>query len=495
MHNIKSGVFCQVKFCGASNFPMIAELFELFKVQDFIRKVFIKQRGLSVLQIFTILFAILFKQKRSIWAGLQSIGERNKKTIINDFLNNEHYNWRKLTLHIAKIFTKMYKPDKDKPNVLIIDASPKEKSGRHCEHIAQLTNTSDLQNFNGYEFLAAAWSNFRSCILVDFVLKTGKRLRSSKRCNYPEQSHINQRFRESRKTKLESCLDLIRRAIKHGIKFAYVLWDSAFNSDACYQYVFQKLVPKNIHLVTRLAESKETYLYQENRPDVKAIYKTIKNWDTIIIKGEKIECQSVIVEIEGKYKKTNLLRKRKKKSKNKRGTHIRNVKFRKVLGKAKICFYRRAGKKRKFYALLTTDTKLSATQVYDLYKMRWGIEIVFKDLKQYFGFDQSQSSKYAPQIADLSIKCAFYTMLCVYKERKPNKSKYQLLLEFAYEFEDYCLQLHFEKMFIDTIFQLLKFLKKLKINTIKQLELNTENIINTFLHNRKLKQKIRKLIL
>jgi hypothetical protein len=371
MYNIKSGEFSQVRISGTS-FPMVSKLFEQFGIQQVIDNVFPKKRGVSIIKIFSILFLILFKQKRSIWSGLCSIGERSKKTTINDFLNNEYYNWRKLMLHVAKLFSRMYRPDRNKPNVLIIDSSPKKKSGKFCEHMASLKDTSNMQNFTGYDFLAAALSNFRSCILIDFVLKTGDRLFSSKRCEYPEHSQANQRHRESRKTKIELCLDLIGRALKHGIKFSYVLWDSWFNSDACYQYIFQRLAPQNIHLVTRLAESEETFIYQGNRLSINSIYKRLKNWKTIKINDEEIECQSVIVEIEGKYRKTNNLRKSKKKRKNKRGTHIRNVEHRKTLGQAKICFYKKPGSKRKFYALLTTNTKLRTKKVYDLYKMRWG---------------------------------------------------------------------------------------------------------------------------
>jgi len=44
-------------------------------------------------------------------------------------------------------------------------------------------------------------------------------------------------------------------------------------------------------------------------------------------------------------------------------------------------------------------------EILSIYLRRWSIEVVFKDLKQNFGFYQSKSSKYAPQIGDLNIRC------------------------------------------------------------------------------------------
>ena len=64
-----------------------------------------------------------------------------------------------------------------------------------------------------------------------------------------------------------------------------------------------------------------------------------------------------------------------------------------------------------------------------------------KGFKQHMGFNQSMSSKYAPQLNDMTIKCIFYIMICSLKERTPAKSIGQLVFEFGRQIEDYCIEM------------------------------------------------------
>jgi len=43
---------------------------------------------------------------------------------------------------------------------------------------------------------------------------------------------------------------------------------------------------------------------------------------------------------------------------------------------------------------LTTDLKLSAEKILEIYSKRWAIEVYFKEVKQNFGFLVEQSGKY-----------------------------------------------------------------------------------------------------
>jgi hypothetical protein len=65
---------------------MIAELFELFKVQEFIREVFINYQFCRYLPFF-----LRYCSSKSVRSGLgYKVSESEaKKTIFNDFLNNE----------------------------------------------------------------------------------------------------------------------------------------------------------------------------------------------------------------------------------------------------------------------------------------------------------------------------------------------------------------------------------------------------------------------
>jgi IS4 transposase len=490
MHNIKTDNFCQAETPNIT-FPLIAHLIKVFNLlRLFSLKEFHRGKGISTAYLFEIIVKVMITGKRSIYAGLCSLNLVSQKSTVNTFLNDPFIVWRDLTLFVAKQYTKFFKPDAGKHSVLIFDDSSKHKSSEKAEHVSTLYDSAEKVFYSGYEFLLAVWTNLRSCIPVDFILKTGNRLKTSRKCDYPNGSHMAQRHRESRKTKITLVVDILKRILKHGIIFKYVLWDAGYKGDELYAYVFSNLVPKNIHLVTRIAHSDETYIYNKKHLNISQIIATIVKWEIIKHKDLTLKCCSVEVTIEQKYKKGNRLRKPKnnKKSKNKRGTYIRNKEYRKIRGQAKLHIFADINKKNDYFVLLSTDTELSAEEVLKLYAIRWSIELVFKDLKSYFGYNQSQSTKYAPQIADLSIKCAFYTMLCSRRERQPNKSMYQLLLEFAHEFEHFCLQMYHLNMVKMTITGFIDYSKQHSVKNIKQLPQIVDSFVEDYLWPRMVKQ-------
>ena len=306
------------------------------------------------------------------------------KTTINDFLNNQFYNWRSLHLCIAKYFSNKYNHDEGKYNVLIIDDTSKNKSGKYVEYLSRFFDHSQQTYYNGYQVIFATWSNLRTCIPIDLALKTGKkRCKHARKGNYAKNSHTFKRYKESRLSKLKISISMIYNALKHRIKFNYVLWDSWYSCSEAFVFVFTKLIPKKIHLVSMIKVNNEKYKYCDQDLTLKEIYKKAGKWKSFESNG--IKYKSVEVEIMDKSSKRK-----------------------KIIGKVKLCFFRFPGQKRnKYKVLLCTDTQLAEEEILEIYTYRWSIEVMIKDLKQYFGFNQSMSSKYAPQIADLSIKCIF----------------------------------------------------------------------------------------
>ncbi len=59
-------------------------------------------------------------------------------------------------------------------------------------------------------------------------------------------------------------------------------------------------------------------------------------------------------------------------------------------------FFQMSAKHKRYQALNFTDGNLGEMEILSIYLRRWSIGVVFKDLKQYFGYDQSKSPKYAP---------------------------------------------------------------------------------------------------
>ena len=59
---------------------------------------------------------------------------------------------------------------------------------------------------------------------------------------------------------------------------------------------------------------------------------------------------------------------------------------------------------------LSTDTRLSAQKILEIYALRWGIEIYFKEAKQHFGYLKEQTGDYAVHYASIHL-CAIRFLL------------------------------------------------------------------------------------
>jgi hypothetical protein len=423
MSLLKYNQISQVK-SEAINFSSIDALLKSFKISSLLsKKSIVKPKGIKPIQILFTLFLMLFQNKRSVSEALKHLDLTSQKTTVNDFLNNPYFKWRSLLLSVAQLFTKMFRADDGKYSVFIIDDTAKKKTGKFVESISYFYDHSADCYYRGYQVVIAAWSNLRTCIPLDIVLKTGKkRCKHSKRCTYPVSSHIYKRHLESRKSKTKIAVAMVKRALLHKIHFDYVLWDSWYNCSESYIFVFKKLLPKMIHLISMVKQGNELYKYGVKDLTVKELQVKAGVWNTD--KDTGIKYKSLEVDI---YDKTD------KSKKNKP-----------VTGTVKLCFYKFKTKgkgKRRCRVLLSTDINLTEMDVLERYTQRWSIEVMIKDLKQHMGFNQSMSSKYAPQLTDMTIKCIFYIMICSLKEREPEKSIGQLVFEFDRQVKDYCIEL------------------------------------------------------
>jgi hypothetical protein len=475
--------FSQVKSLTITN-SIISDLANSFKIENcFNLAGIIKTKGVSIFMMFCLLFLITAQKKRSIHEGLKSEGLLQFRTPLNDFLNNEFFDWRKLLFLVNKVFYKKFRPDADEVNCFIIDDSAKEKTGRHAENISWFYDHSNKSKFMGFQAVFGLFLNGRTANILDFVFKIGKqKCKDSKRGKYPSDSHIAHRQKEGLMSKIQISIAMIGRALKQGFKFDYVLWDSWYNSTKSFKYVFETLVPKGIHLISMVKLDKRKYLHKEKEYEVKELYKFAGNWNQI--EDTNIFAKSLLVNIIDV-----------------------DDKERKSCGEVKICFYkyiRTVVKKRKnkksktkktvkYKAVVSTNTALSEAEIYKLYAKRWSVEVVIKDMKENFGFHQSMSSKYAPQIADFTIKCIIYLMVCSLKERSPNKSPYQLLFDFVQELETHNIDTFVKMIMHEKILEFLYLAAEMGFIEIKSTKEKLEELLYDFIHAEKYIDKIEEI--
>jgi hypothetical protein len=104
--------------------------------------------------------------------------------------------------------------------------------------------------------------------------------------------------------------------------------------------------------------------------------------------------------------------------------------------------------------LLTTDLTLSFVQAIELYQIRWTIEVLFKECKQYLRLGGSQNTDFDGQIADVTITLATHTILSLQKRF----SSYETMGELFRETQQHLLELtlweRLIKVFLKMVVQL-----------------------------------------
>jgi hypothetical protein len=78
-------------------------------------------------------------------------------------------------------------------------------------------------------------------------------------------------------------------------------------------------------------------------------------------------------------------------------------------------FFFKSSRKAKWHVILTTDCTLKAVRAYQIYSIRWSIEVFFKEGKQHFKLGKCQSRDFDGQIADTSISIIHYNIFSLAK--------------------------------------------------------------------------------
>lgn len=448
----------------------IFDLFEKFKLpRILLESKIIKQKGHSISTMLFYLLVIILENSKSVFGGIVKNQISYLKTPINDMLNNPKYNWRNLLYRNAKLFSQLCPASQADDSSLIIDDTSKVKSGHKTQNLSWFYDHSKSIYFKGYQNITVAWSNGKTSIPIDFELKIGrKRTKHSKKANYPVGTHTEQRVRFSRKKKNSIMIQMVKRAQQRKFPFKYVLWDSWYNSSKSFSFVFTNLLPKGKVLISMLKNGNQKYKYRDQYYNLKELYRRSGKWTLDTVSG-----------IKHKTLEVKLLD----------SSSSKIIADRTVIGNVKVCFYKYPNVKR-WKAIISTDTNLTALAVLKIYLRRWSIECIFKEIRQYFGYDQSKSSNYAAMIADLSIRYVFYAMFCYRKEQNNCKPMGQILLEFYQELFEMWLKTFVDIMFMRYAINFVDYAIELGYSNVLNLRKNIDKLLEKFFNREEWINKI-----
>lgn len=318
-----------------------------------------------------------------------------RKDVFYRFTENPAINWRNAMWHISVQLwnrIRVRSDHKAEDTCLILDDTDHEKAGRTIEKIGRVHSHLSHKAVLGFKCLCMAITDGISQLLLDFDIvgekgKKGNYGMSAKelerrRSTDHDSEALRERERAYDMSKIDLAKEMIRRAIRRGVKFSYVLADSWFTCKDIVRFIHSRHVKCHWLGMIKVGDGSRTKYHTEHG-DLSAPA-LVKLGKKLSLKkySRKLKCHYIV------YDATF------------GGVPVR-------------IFLVRRTQHGKWNGLLTTDTGLDFLKAWQVYSRRWTIEVVFKDCKANLAFGKCQSTCFAAQIAAATLCCLQYNLLAV----------------------------------------------------------------------------------
>lgn len=344
-----------------------------------------KMRGVEMVEL--VLSLILFRINQTTIGALSALKFHGLletgKNCYYRLMNRDEMDWRAVLLSMAgrydAIIRKYRAEEKNAPGCYIIDDTTIEKTGFHIEGLSRVFDHVKLTCIPGFKMLVLAIFDGRSTYACDMSLHREKgqeevfglsdkerAMQASKKRNKKNPDYA--RYKELDSKKNDNAIAMIKRAWKRGIRLPYALMDTWFVSSGLVAEL-RKIGSGAIHLVGRLKMGSERYRDGKNKHNVHELI--------ALYEREAVTCR--------KYKCMWFER-------------------RVFMGDTYVkLFFVKVGRNTNWNVIITTDTHMKFTRAFEIYQIRWNIEVLFKECRQYLGLGCYQGTDFDAQIADCTL--------------------------------------------------------------------------------------------
>jgi hypothetical protein len=355
-------------------------------------------------------------------------------------MNNHLVNWKSIILAFVKQFLKRVEEkgehDEKANRCFIIDDTDIEKTGKTFEGLSKIFSHKTHSFILGFKLLVLCFWDGKSLIPCGlsfhrenkkngFGLTVKQQKKQFSKERKPEGPFL-ERSEELDADKLTTALNMLKNTVKYGILGSYVLMDSWFVTDFMLKEI-RKIHKGMLHVVGMCKMDKRKFE----------------------IGGKEYNSQTIV--------KLNAF---------KRGKVHESRKFRSrymvftanYKGLPVKLFYIKYKNAKDWTLLLTTKLSLSFTKAMELYQIRWSIEVMFKECKQYLRLGKAQNTNFCGQVADASLTLITYTILTLYKRFESYETMGKLFHETGKELLEKTLCERIATVFLKIVTQLLEIL-------------------------------------
>jgi len=331
--------------------------------------------------------------RRYLGSSLQKHFLSEKDTLYR-FKNSPLFDWRDFLYKVNKRIVGWTEStsENDNPKCLILDDTDLPKTGKRIEHVGRIWSHTAKGSLLGIKALFLGYWDGTSFFGLDFCLgkELGKKedrpfglTHKERKAQFKKKRSLRsasaRRIEDLTKNKIDNGVSLIHRAFKKKIQFDYLLTDSWF---VCEKLMCTALKCR-AHLLGMAKMGKTLYCYNNRYLNANQLIKSLVRNK----KSKRIKCL-------GMY------------------SAEAKVTFNDIPLKL---FFFKTSRKAKWHIILTTNCSLRAVKAYHIYSIRWGIEVFFKETKQYFHLGKCQSRDFDAQIADTSLSIIQYNIFSLAK--------------------------------------------------------------------------------
>ena len=415
----------------------VLHFYKIFKPGRFLKAFScLKSKGIEVsaLLLCLLIFRLRGESISRMQDGMRNFLERIDDNSFYRLMNNPWMDWRKLLIGLAKQFKAHVKASGDSPGgttCFVLDDTDIEKTGKTFEFISRVFNHVTKLFHLGFKMLTLGYWDGKSLITLDFSLhrekgqkgtyglsKKESRLQFSKKRDSHSPGY--KRALELDKKKGEVAVSMLKRAVRNGFLATYVLMDSWFVNDYMIKSI-RSIKKGAIHILGMCKLDRRKYLVNKKELNARQLITQNERKHGKYSRKYKSTYIPVVVDYKGEKVKLFLIR------------------------------YHRA---KNWTVLLTTNLTLSFAEAIELYQIRWTIEVLYKECKQYLRLGGSQNTDFDGQIADAAITLATHTILSLQKRFSAYETMGELFRETQQQLLELTLWERLIKVFIKMLVQL-----------------------------------------
>ena len=357
-----------------------------------------KHDGISAVQL--ILSLCLFRVNGE---SVHSIYKKNFYELLDTgkncyyrMLTRPSMDWRKLLNHMLLRFICILRREgvwaESENSCLILDDTTLEKTGYSMERVSRVFDHVQGKCVLGFKLLLCAFFDGKTTIPFDFSIhrekgkkkdfgltkKQRKEQFSKKRSPYAPDCT---RLKESDMSKLDVAIEMIRRAWKVGLRARYVLCDSWFTCERLISEV-ASIGSGCMHFLGLAKMGNTKYLVHGK---LHTAFELVSLYErTMAHSCRKYKCLYIC--LNGR------------------------------LGEQPVRIYLiRYGRNKDWNILLSSDLKMSFVKAFETYQIRWNIEVVNKETRQYLGLCGYQGRDFDGLIADCTLCYMTYMVMALEK--------------------------------------------------------------------------------